>query len=376
MNTGPTVGLYVHIPFCQKKCPYCAFYSEPIDTADPAALVESLLKELELYSVTEPVETIYIGGGSPTCLPSELLTDFVKLLTGRFGQIDEFTIECNPAQADAKLFEQLRENDVNRLSVGAQSFDAAELKTLGRIHQPQHIHEAVQMAKEAGFDNVGLDLIFGIPGSTIQTWMHSLKLAVTLDVQHISAYSLTIESQTPFERAVKEGMLSEVEEQTERAMYETARQILSDAGFTQYEISNFARSGFECQHNICYWKNLPVIGIGPAAAGWYRGKRTVNVADIAKYIEKIQSGDFAYAEEQSPTPEQIASETAVLALRMTEGIDIFEYREKTGFDFFTLFRGVVKEHCFSGLLECTSTHCRLTDKGLSYADTVAADFVL
>jgi len=331
--------------------------------------------ELERYAITEPLETIYIGGGSPTCLSRELLVEIDVSLMSQYKNVSEFTIECNPAQADETTLKQLRTLGINRLSIGAQSFNTDELKSLGRIHSPEQIAEAVQMAKNADFDNIGLDLIFGIPGSTVDTWRYSLECAATLDVQHISAYSLTIEENTSFDRAIKEGTLSVFDEQTDRDMYQITRQVLQEAGFIQYEISNFAKPGFQCQHNLRYWKNFPVIGIGPAAAGWYRGKRTTNIPDIATYIEKIEHRQLAYIEEYTPTPEQIACETAVLGLRMIEGIDMHKFEKQTGFDLILLFGNVIKQHTFNGLLECTTdNHCRLTEKGLSYADTVASDF--
>ena len=377
MKSSPSnLGLYIHIPYCQKKCPYCAFYSEPITQHKPESLADALFMELEHYAITEPLETIYIGGGSPTCLPEYLLVEIVVSLMSQYKDVSEFTIECNPAQADGKTLKQLRMLGVNRLSVGAQSFNAEELKTLGRIHSPEQIAGAVRIGKEAGFENIGLDLIFGIPDSTLDTWEFSLECAAALEVQHISAYSLTIEKSTPFGRAAKAGKLAMIDEAAERQMHEAARMFLKDAGFMQYEISNFAKLGFECRHNARYWKNLPVIGIGPSASGWYKGKRTTNIPDTLAYIEKIENHQFAYIEEHTPTLEEIACERAVLALRMTDGIDMLEYEKQTGFEFFGLFWNVVKEHCFNGLLECDATHCRLTEKGLSYADTVAQDFVL
>jgi len=376
-NSQNNLGLYIHIPYCQKKCPYCAFYSEPIDQHKPEALVDAIFMELEQYAMTEPPETIYIGGGSPTCLPEYLLTEIVVSLMRQYKNAAEFTIECNPAQVNEATLRQLHTLGVNRLSIGAQSFNANELKTLGRIHSPRQIVEAVRIAKKAGFENVGLDLMFGIPGSSLKTWRHSLKSAAALKVQHISAYSLTIEKSTPFECAVKQGELAMIDEAVERQMCKTARLFLRNAGFGQYEISNFAKPGFECRHNLRYWKNLPVIGIGPAAASWYRGKRTTNIANIKKYIKKIASGRSPQSEAYIPSPEQTASEFAVLGLRMIEGVDILEYKKKTGFNLFRLFGDAIKQHCFNGLLECTvDDHCRLTEKGLSYADTVAQDFIL
>lgn len=378
MKSAPSnVGLYIHVPYCQKKCPYCAFYSVPIDSADPNTLINALFAELDLYAVTESVKTIYIGGGSPTCLPHDVLTKLVSGVNAKFGPVEEFTVECNPAQADEATLKQLRAFGVNRLSIGAQSFNARELKTLGRIHSPRQIVEAVRIAKKAGFENIGLDLIFGIPGSSVNTWRHSLKSAAALKVQHLSIYSLTIEKLTPFEQAVREGELVMIDEAIERQMCKAARLFLRNTGFAQYEISNFARPGFECRHNLRYWKNLPVVGIGPAAASWYKGKRTTNVADIEKYIRRIKTGRSVQSEAYIPSPEQIASESAVLGLRMTEGIDVREYKQQTGFNLIRLFGDAIKKHCFSGLLECSlDDHCRLTEKGLSYADTVAQDFVL
>jgi oxygen-independent coproporphyrinogen-3 oxidase len=340
-------------------------------------LIEALFAELDSYDIPEPVETIYIGGGSPTCLPQDLLIALVSGLNSRFGLVDEFTMECNPAQADEPTLRHLRCFGVNRLSIGAQSFNAKELETLGRIHSPRQILEAVRVAKRSGFENIGLDLMFGIPGSSMRTWRHSLKSAAALKVQHISAYSLTIEKCTPFEHAVRQGELIMLDEVTERQMCKAGRVLLMNAGFAQYEISNFAMAGFECRHNIRYWKNLPVIGIGPAAASWYDGKRATNVADVAKYIKRIESGRSPQSEAYIPSSEQIASESAVLGLRMTEGIDARQYEQQTGFNLARLFADAIKKHSYHGLLECTADdHCRLTEKGLSYADTVAQDFIL
>ena len=376
-STSANVGLYIHIPYCQKKCPYCAFYSVPIHIAEPHRLVDAIFAELDSYNFAESVETIYIGGGSPTCLPPDVLTELVSGLNSRFGLVAEFTMECNPAQADEPTLRQLRCFGVNRLSIGAQSFNVKELKTLGRIHSPRQIVEAVRVAKRSGFENIGLDLMFGIPGSSMKTWRHSLKSAAALKVQHVSAYSLTIERLTPFEHAVRQGKLVIIDEDIEREMCKMARSVLRNAGFAQYEISNFSIPGFECRHNIRYWKNLPVIGIGPAAASWYDGKRASNVADVAKYFKRIESGRSAQSETYIPSPEQIASESAVLGLRMTEGIDASGYERQTGFNLMRLFGDAIKKHSHHGLLECTvDDHCRLTEKGLSYADTVAQDFVL
>jgi oxygen-independent coproporphyrinogen-3 oxidase len=369
-----SIGLYLHIPFCVRKCPYCAFYSEPVARHNPEAVIDAMFMELERYAITGPVETIYIGGGSPTCLPPQLLVETVVSLQSQFKGVKEFTIECNPAQASLSLLKDLHALGVNRLSIGAQSFDDLELKVLGRIHSSGQIAEAVAMAKKAGFANISLDLIFATPASTLAIWRQSLTCAVDLDVSHLSAYSLTIEKNTPYERDICSGRLSLPDEETERTMHAIARDTLTEAGFGQYEISNFARGGFECLHNLRYWRNLPVIGIGPSAASWYRGRRTTNVADLDAYVRLIEAGGMAYEQQQSPTAEEAAHETAVLNLRMTEGLDLAAFAQQTGFNALELFAEAIAAHTRNGLLERTPTHLRLTERGLSFADTVACDF--
>ena len=371
-----SVGLYVHVPFCQRKCPYCAFYSVPIGGRSLDKLVDALLKEIDLYGITEPIETIYIGGGSPTCLPKETLIRFLRSLRQRFGAVEEFTVECNPAQVDLPLLEQLHAAGVDRISIGAQSFDADELRMLNRIHSPEQITEAVRAVHRAGFKNIGLDLIFGLPDSNLMVWQDTLEKVMSQGVQHISAYSLTIEKDTPFERAAQQGGLTMIDEAVERTMYELARIQLQGAGFGHYEISNFAQRGFECRHNMRYWKNLPVVGIGPAAAGWYREQRTMNVHDVDTYIDAVEGGRFAHIETHTPTPEQFASETAVLNLRMRRGIDLAEYKRLTGFDLLDLYPDAVQKNYDLRFLECSETYVYLSDVGLSFSDAVSQDFVL
>lgn len=371
-----SLGLYLHIPFCQRKCPYCAFYSLPVCDGSPDRLVKALLREIDLYAITEPVETIYIGGGSPSCLPDELLMYLVDSLHRRFGSVSEFSIEFNPAQARADILKRLRQSGVNRLSIGAQSFQAAELRTLGRLHGPDEIALAVEAARAGGFENISLDLIFAVPGSDAVSWRQSLWQAMALAVQHLSAYSLTIEEGTPFDECSRRETWQAVDESTERAMYEQARAELEKGGFYQYEVSNFAREGFECRHNRRYWQNRPVVGIGPSAAGWYRRQRTSNVADVDGYVEAIQAGRFFYAEHIVPTPRQIAAETAVLNLRMRQGIDRDDYARQTGFSVDAMFPQAIRSNGEKGFLIDTGRRLYLSDLGLSFADAVAADFSL
>ena len=377
-------GLYVHIPFCEAKCRYCGFYSESIKNHDPQRLISAIIAELN-QKRSQPAlsgvegtpfspKTVYIGGGSPSCLPGELLLRLAGEFTSNFPNFQEFTVEINPRQVDKTILSQLRAAGVNRLSIGAQSFNADELGFLGRLHSVDDIFRAVEAAKQAGFNNIGLDLIFAIPGSTIDSWKYSLREAINLDIQHISAYALTYEEETPLKKAVAAGDVRPVDEETDRAMYETAIEELELAGFKQYEISNFAKPGFECRHNLNCWANRPYIGVGPAAESYWKGNRTLNIADIEKYIEAIEQGADAATESESPDKIQAACETAVLNLRRRCGIDLKEFKDRTGFDAMELFADTIGKYKKLGLIEMHDGRLFLTRKALPIADSILCDF--
>ena len=364
----------MHVPFCTAKCRYCGFYSEPIANHDSGRLVSAIIKEMSRYDLGESVKTVYIGGGSPSCLPKEQLLKLVGTILQRCPDTEEFTIEVNPGQVNEEILSQLRQAGVNRLSIGAQSFTQSELDFLGRSHTVGCIGQAVRQGRQAGFENISLDLIFAIPGSTLQSWKYSLKSAIDLNVQHISAYSLTYEEGTPLQKAVESGEVVPLDEETDRAMYETAIDILAKAGFEQYEISNFARKGFECRHNLTYWENKPYIGIGPGASSYRKGVRSTNIADIKKYIELIETDGSTIAESQVLSPVGIACETAVLNLRRRCGIDLEEFKKQTGFDAMELFAEPIRRYRKLGLLGMDAGRVFLTRKALPIADSVLCDF--
>jgi oxygen-independent coproporphyrinogen-3 oxidase len=363
-------GLYVHIPFCRAKCRYCGFYSKPIENHDPGRLISAIIAEIGQYGSIEGLQTAYIGGGSPSCLPREQLLRLINTIS----KAEEFTVEVNPGQVDTAMLRQLRAAGVNRLSIGAQSFNTSELEFLGRRHSVADTIRAVESAKEAGFENIGLDLIFAIPHSTLKFWKESIDSAINLDVQHISAYALTYEENTPLQKAVEAGEVKPVDEETDRAMYEMAIDKLEAGGYGQYEISNFAKPGFECKHNLNCWLNRPYIGVGPSAGSYWKGKRTLNVADIERYIEKIESGADAAEECEIPNSIQVACETAVLNLRLRSGIDLKEFKRRTGFDAMELFAEPVSRYKQLGLIEATTQRVFLTRKAISIADSILCDF--
>jgi oxygen-independent coproporphyrinogen-3 oxidase len=307
-------------------------------------------------------------------VPIAELMRLIGAIATRCGTGVEFTVEVNPGQVNAASLAELRRRGVNRLSLGAQSFAAAELKTLGRPYAPATIDQALDAARQAGFANISLDLIFAVPGSSLASWRTSLQAAIDRGVEHLSAYSLSFEEGTPFAARRDAGQLAAVDEETDRAMYELAMDLLAAAGYGQYEISNFARPGYECRHNLIYWANDPYVGIGPAAASCYHGERRTNVADVGAYLAALEAGRSPVAERVTPSPLEYACETAVLNLRRTAGIDLGEYRRRTGYDAAALFAGAVARYRDLGLLALEEGHLRLTRAALPIADSVLVDF--
>ena len=368
-----TCGLYVHIPFCKSKCAYCNFYSEPVNKHDTSRLMQAIHKELS-QSDTRYVRTVYIGGGSPSCLPLSQLTSLIKAITDKCSDIAEFTIECNPGQAASETLESLHSLGVNRLSIGAQSFNPDELKCLGRTHNTESIGKAVNLARKAGFSNISLDLIFAICGSTQKSWQASLEQAIALNPEHISAYSLTLEPETPLAQAITQGKYCTIDESTDRAMYEQAIDTLSNAGYEQYEISNFSKSSFECQHNLDCWHNRHFIGIGPSAASYIGNCRTRNFSNIAAYIKAMESGQNPIEESVAISEKDRICETAVLNLRTRYGIDVTKFKQDTGYNPLLIFAEPIRLHCEQGLINIDENHIFLTRKALPVADSVLCDF--
>ncbi len=379
IGAGLPTGLYVHIPFCVAKCPYCDFYSVAVGSSDTDRFLAALVKELDRYEWLDSVQTIYVGGGSPSCLGRDQLERLVEQLTQRFTNFKssdslEFTMEVNPAQINGKRLERLRQLGVNRLSVGAQSFNQAELDFLGRSYCPADIVGLVKSARVAGFDNINLDLIFASPNSTENTWRNSLEQALALEPQHVSAYCLTIEKNTPFAERLKKGEFSLVGEQTDRAMYELAIKLLGQAGLAQYEISNFAQSEFLCRHNLTYWNNQPWIGIGPAAASYYNHCRFQNLADVDAYIAAIEAEKSPVVQRHNCDKQDVACETAVLMLRLVRGIDLELFTRQTGCDALEIFADPIERYSGLGLLKIDEKSIALTDQARPVADSILCDF--
>ena len=372
------LSLYVHIPFCLSKCRYCAFYSEPVECHDTTPVIDAMIEELNRYDI-EQFKTIYVGGGSPTCLDDKLLLRLIGELSVHRKPDCEFTVECNPGQLSQSLASGLHDLKVDRLSIGAQSFIQDELDFLGRAHTAEDSEKAVNFARQACFKNISIDLIFAVPGSGISSLRQNLKSIIDLKSDHISAYSLTYEGQTSLNRALHAGQIAPIDEETDRNMYEMVIDELSAAGFEHYEISNFARPGCQCRHNLTYWANTPYMGIGPGATSYYKGVRYTNIADIKKYTEAIGQGKSPVVESKTSDPLETACETAVLNLRRINGINLDQFNTQTGYDVKKLFADAISQNISDGLLqEITDKQGNrricLTRKALPIADTVLCDF--
>lgn len=373
------VGLYLHVPFCQHKCGYCDFYSVVAEEEAMSELVDCLLLELEQALARESlgVRTIFVGGGTPSVLPEPLLDRLMAPLGDIAAEhrVLEFTVEANPGSLDESKARLLREHGVTRMSIGAQSFHPMELQFLERIHSPADIHAAADLVHRIGFEHFNLDLIFGVPGQTLSSWESSLHQAVALDPDHLACYGLTFESGTPLERRREAGSVQPLAEELEIAMLTCGAATLSAGGFERYEISNYARPGGQCLHNIAYWQNRDTLGIGPAAASYLHGRRWRNLPDHSRYVARMRSGDSPVLESERLLPEERAGETAMLMLRMTEGIDRRRFHQTTGYHVHELFAETIQHHIETGLIEATSTHVRLSERGRLLANEVMADFL-
>jgi oxygen-independent coproporphyrinogen-3 oxidase len=379
MEHSLPTALYLHVPFCLAKCFYCDFYSVVRAPESVSRYLDALGTELRLarHERREPLRTVYVGGGTPTVLAATELERLLSMLSRELRLSDgaEFTVETNPGTGSAEKLHTLRKHGVNRLSIGVQSFNDRLLALLGRRHKAQDALEALSQAKAAGFSNVSLDLMFGVPTQTAEDWSSDLEAALGCDVAHLSTYSLTYEENTPLARAVATGRMDAPGEEEELRMYETAIDTLTAQGYEHYEVSNFCRPGFRCRHNEVYWANEPYQGLGPSAVSCVGGERRRNVASLDDYLRMLESGRPAVDFRERLDREKRARETAMLNLRRTRGIIFDEFLASTGFDARTLFSREIREFSSSGLIESDKRGMRLTRRGLMVADTVLSELV-
>ena len=368
--------IYIHIPFCIRKCDYCDFLSGPSGPKEQADYVQALLREIQAVEEGEgrSVSSIFIGGGTPSVLDERLLGDILREIRNRFKMEEdaEITIEVNPGTANIGKLQAYREMGINRLSIGLQSPEDRELKILGRIHNYGQFLETYQEARTVGFDNINIDLMSAIPDQTYEGWVKNLRTVAELEPEHISAYSLIVEEGTPF--AARK--LNLPDEDTEYNMYEATAQILKEYGFEQYEISNYARKGRECRHNVGYWTRQDYLGFGLGASSLYGKERFANTADMKKYLENSRNPEKIREKEPSLTREDEMAEFMFLGLRMTKGISKADFHRYFGCTIESVYGEVLEKYESMELLLEKDGRIFLSREGIHVSNSIMAEFLL
>lgn len=373
-------SLYVHIPFCLSRCSYCSFTSFPGMNSLFERYVQALKKEaikLSYSKVFPPLTTLFLGGGTPTVLDEDQLGRIIEFCEGAFGFEEgvEISLEANPKTIDFMKLLSLQQIGVNRLSLGIQSFVDDELQQLGRLHTAQDGWDGIKEAKSAGFTNISLDLMSGIPGQSPESWQWSLETAISLEPQHMSLYQLSIEEGTRFHELVGRGSLALPEEEEVLAMDTVTARLCSEAGFKQYEISNYALEGMECKHNINYWENGDYLAIGAGSVAYYKERRRKNVDDPLDYCKRIEEDLSPILEEEHLDQESSFRETVIMGLRMNRGVSLMDLYHRYGIDLQEYYGELLDSLLADGLVELGGMYLSLTRKGMRLANQVMARLV-
>jgi len=372
------LGLYLHIPYCLHKCGYCDFNSHPENQEESIRYVDALLKELRAYSSKKhTVSTVFIGGGTPTILLPSQLKQILDTVQQNFNLTSdcEITIEANPATLKLQTLQEIRTAGYNRISIGVQSFDEKELKLLERVHNEEEIHSTIHQARSAQFENLSIDLMFALPHQTTEKWCSHLNQAIDKNPDHLSTYNLTIEPATAFFKLHKKGKLCLPHEDIQLEMYKTTIQTLEDAGYQQYEISNFSKPGMESRHNINYWNNGEYLGMGAGASSYLNGERFKNTNLPSNYIREIGAKENAIETRERLEPMQAMGETLMLGLRLLKGIsiDVFENRFQVSFQ--KVYGKILEPLLNQELIIFNQNRIALSKKGLFLADSVILKFI-
>ena len=377
-KAGVAAGIYIHIPFCLKKCPYCNFYSTTgLSLKDE--FIKALFKEIASHPRHSlSCDTIYFGGGTPSLLsPGEIFSVLDKLFQYfNIRQDAEITLEVNPGTIHYKNFRGYIDAGINRLNIGVQSFQDNHLKFLGRIHTARDASEALKASGNAGFSNIGIDLIYGLSDQSIQDWKKDLETALSFHPEHLSCYMLAYERKTPFYKALKNGLLHPADEKLEGDFFSFTWEFLPENGYIPYEISNFSRNDrttercYRSRHNQKYWHFAPYIGLGPSAHSYMDPIRYWNVESVDEYIRKIQATNCPVTAEETLTMEQQMIESIFLGFRTTDGIDLKRFEKKFGLTFYSLVLKPLQNLTQEGYLILSDTFCRLTPSGMRFHDSI------
>jgi oxygen-independent coproporphyrinogen-3 oxidase len=360
------IALYIHVPFCRSKCNYCSFVSYQCREADIPVYLSALKEELAMRADGEHVRSIYFGGGTPSLLTAEQVGDILSTISSLFtvDKKAEITIEANPGTVTMTYLADIKGLGVNRLSLGVQSLNDGELSLLGRIHTVAEARGAVCLARESGFANLSLDIIYGLPGQTLPDWQDILGEVMEMRPEHLSLYALTLEADTPMWRTIKEHGLVDIDPDVCADQYELAEDLLAAHGYNHYEISNWARQGRECHHNLTYWQNMPYLGVGVAAHSFIDNHRLANTPSMDKYVAAFSRGlqPALYLDEEISLELQLA-ETIILGLRLCQGISMDGIRSRFGIDISACYGHQIGEMVSYGLLEYADGYIKLTRRG-------------
>lgn len=376
-------ALYVHIPFCKRKCHYCDFISYPyFDDSFKARYVKAVKKECTTIGndLREDIKlkSIFLGGGTPTCLSGGLLLDLLLFIKDYFSlepQV-EITVEANPGTLDKNKVESLLKGGVNRVSLGVQSFSQVLLKNIGRQQSIESIYHSVELLRRAGLKNLNLDLMYGLPGQKLEDWENTLKEAIKLKPEHISAYQLKIEENTPLGESLASGKVEEFDDEKALAMYQTTRKILGDNGYQHYEISNYAKEGFQSIHNQIYWRSEPYLALGAGGHSFLPPRRIENLGDVKGYIKNLEANSLPPREEEIQDIKTAMSEFVFMGLRMLRGIELARFQNTFNRKLEDIFPKATEKCLGLGLIQIDKGYLRLTEEGLYLGNLVFQEYLL
>ncbi len=376
-SAEPIRALYVHVPFCRRKCRYCDFYSEPVEDALADRYLAAVLTELQPGKalLARPLSSIFLGGGTPNALGPDRLRQLLAGLAPYVAEATEFSIELNPVAVDDELAEILIAAGVNRVNVGVQSFRNNDLKLLGRLHAAEQALSSVAILDQAGLDNLGLDLIYGLPGQTLDTWREGLTQALGLPIAHLSCYALSFEPGTGLWNDRRDGRVQEMPDHQQRPCYDLAVELAEAAGLRRYEISNFARPGRQCRHNLTYWRNQRYLGVGPAAASYVDGRRSTNDPDLRTWLAAIEAGRRPPGRTERLTGREAIAETLMLGLRLLEGVDRPALARRFGLDPVDALPESFGRYGRQGLIRICDDRIRVAPDAFFVIDTILADML-
>ena len=379
-----SLGLYIHIPYCRKKCGYCGFVSYPLSCRYvPDAFLASVLQEMQMYRThfgKRRIDTIFIGGGTPSLLSPEQILKLMQEIRNCFTVAEdaEITSEANPDSLTEEVVAAMLQSGINRLSIGAQSMDDALLRKLGRIHQKDAFCRAYDRARNAGFTNINVDLMFGLPGQTHVQWHSTLQEVLALAPDHLSLYTLQIEENTPYYESYKDGTFDLPALEDDRRMYHDACGILREAGWEHYEISNFALPTKQCRHNMKYWNMKPFIGIGPSAASYFEGRRFQNPSSVEEWQSLLENDHLVFADTAPETTDDGMEIFCFTALRTSDGLDFARFRDRFGISIDDAYKREplpVSEWIAKGLVRFDANRLILTESGIDISNDIMSAFM-